>query len=54
LFQELPTAFDEEWARAFIPIHATTVAPAFIGVTEFQECFAELDEMFHALVTGSE
>ena len=43
-----------EWAGAFVAVHAAAVAPAVIGVAEFQERFAELDEVLHALVTGGE
>ena len=53
-FEEFPTAFDGERAGAFVAVHAAVVAPAVGGVAEFEERFAELDQVFHAFVTGGE
>jgi len=49
-FQQFPPTFHDEWARTFVAIHAPAVAPAFVGVAEFHERFAEFDEVFHAFV----
>lgn len=51
-FQEFPATLDEEWSWSFVAIHATAVTSAVIGITEFQERFSELYEMFHPFVTG--
>ncbi len=53
-FEEFATAFDREGTGALVAVHAAVVATTVGWVSELKEGLAELEQFFHALVTGSE